>query len=442
MSDQPDSPRPMGSTPIKNKGHTNPNNILIDSDTTPKSIARRFQSPAAAPVNQRKNLRSQKARNAANMDDSLDSTDEEYFAEPVDPNELKKILKNKKKNTPKVSALNKSKSETANPAKGKSSGSIPSVTASCSTSIQSGTKSNDTSTFNMISRLLNEQTERLESQINESKDTVLNTMESKMDNILKESERRITSKLIAFEERTEEKFVAVGARLTILETGEHSPNSFNDRIAAFTKTINDQMDQITSRLDDNLRLIRENSARFNTIGPGNGVCPNEDRMNRCEGSIDNIGQENKNFSLIISGLRPEYQNANGIVSFARDLLKVFMDQNEIADIIKMGLNRQGYTVTKVVFYSVGSRLRLYQARTQLRGNRASVFVNEDLTKLREKLNYMARILFKGKQIAKNWTFLGRVYIKKTTESNVVEITKKEDLAPYDTEGTLAAMGLM
>ena len=99
----------------------------------------------------------------------------------------------------------------------------------------------------------------------------------------------------------------------------------------------------------------------------------------CEGNIDNIGQENKNFSLIISGLRPEYQNANGVVRFARDLLKVFMDQNEIADIIKLGLNRQGYTVTKVIFYSIGSRLRLYQARTQLRGNQAGVFVNEDLT---------------------------------------------------------------
>ena len=196
-----------------------------------------------------------------------------------------------------------------------------------------------------------------------------------MDNILKESERRITATLLALENRTEEKFVAVGSRLSILETSDQVPNSFNDRIAEFSRTINDQMDQITNRLDVNLNLIRENTARFNSIGPGNGVCPNEGRVTTCEGSINNIGQENKNFSLIISGLRPEYQNANGVVCFARDMLKVFMDQIEIADIIKLGLNRQGYTVTKVVFYSIGSRLRLYQARTQLRGNQAGVFVN-------------------------------------------------------------------
>ena len=164
MSGLPDSPRPMESTPIKSKGHSNANNILIDSDTTPKSIARRFQSPAATPTNPRKNLRSQKSKQAATMEDNPESTDDEYFAEPVDPNELKKMLKNKKRNTPKTTGANKSKSDMANPLKGKSSGSIPSATASCSTSLQRTTKSNDTSTFNMISRLLNEQTERLESQ--------------------------------------------------------------------------------------------------------------------------------------------------------------------------------------------------------------------------------------------------------------------------------------
>ena len=87
----------------------------------------------------------------------------------------------------------------------------------------------------------------------------------------------------------------------------------------------------------------------------------------------------KTSQSFLSGLRPEFQNANGVVCFARDMLSVFMDQNEFADIIKLGMNRQGLTVTKVVFYSVGSCLRLYQAWTAPRGNRAGVFVNEDLT---------------------------------------------------------------
>ena len=34
-------------------------------------------------------------------------------------------------------------------------------------------------------------------------------------------------------------------------------------------------------------------------------------------------------------------------------------------------------------------------------------------------------------MAKNWTFPGKVYIKKTTEGEAIEVTKKEDLIPYD-----------
>ena len=58
-------------------------------------------------------------------------------------------------------------------------------------------------------------------------------------------------------------------------------------------------------------------------------------------------------------------------------------------------------------------------------------MNEGLTKDREKLCYMTRLLYKGSCIAKNWTFLGKVYIKKIVEGEVVEITKKEELAPYE-----------
>ena len=55
---------------------------------------------------------------------------------------------------------------------------------------------------------------------------------------------------------------------------------------------------------------------------------------------------------------------------------------------------------------------------------------------------MTRLLFKEKSIAKNWTFLGRIYIKKATEGDVIEIEKKEDLVDYDIKGTLREMKLL
>ena len=68
----------------------------------------------------------------------------------------------------------------------------------------------------------------------------------------------------------------------------------------------------------------------------------------------------KTCSLILTGLRPEYQNANGMFGFARDLLEIFLDSNEIMEVLKLDVNHMGQTISKVVLYSVGTRLRIYQ----------------------------------------------------------------------------------
>ena len=93
-----------------------------------------------------------------------------------------------------------------------------------------------------------------------------------------------------------------------------------------------------------------------------------------------------NFALILTGLGPDHQNLNGVLGFSRDMLGVFIDPNEVAEVIRLGMTRQGRTITKIIFYSVGTRLRLYQARTNLRGQNHGIFMNEDLTKEREKLS--------------------------------------------------------
>ena len=120
---------------------------------------------------------------------------------------------------------------------------------------------------------------------------------------------------------------------------------------------------------------------------------------------------------------------------------MFIDPTEIAEVIRMGINRQGKTVTKVIFLSVGTRIKIYQARTAMRGQALGIFLNEDLTKYREKLNFMCRILFREKSIFKNWTFLGKVYLKHANEGEVIEITKRDDLKKYDTNKKLDELGL-
>ena len=62
----------------------------------------------------------------------------------------------------------------------------------------------------------------------------------------------------------------------------------------------------------------------------------------------------------------------------------------------------------------------------MKGTANQIWLNEDLTKRREWLDYVARQLFKGKHIDKNWTFLGDIFIKKTATSIPEKISVELD----------------
>ena len=66
----------------------------------------------------------------------------------------------------------------------------------------------------------------------------------------------------------------------------------------------------------------------------------------------------------------------------------------------------------------------------MRGTTNQIWLNEDLTKKREWLDYLARLLYKGKHIDKNWTFLGDIFIKKTATSIPEKIVEKKILVNY------------
>ena len=266
-------------------------------------------------------------------------------------------------------------------------------------------------------------------------------MESKMDLILQESERRMIEKMANMENRTASKLGELNDKISRIESMDTNIEGNDARIATFTNVINEQMDIITNRLDVNLDLIRENTERLNTVSQARNTCPNEERVTNVEGNLDQVGQDQRNFSLIITRLNLDFQNLNGIIGFCRDILGIFIDPNKLSEVLKLGMSRQGKTITKAVFFSVGTRLRVYQVQVAMRGQPNGIYLNEDLTKGRECLCYMTR-LFKDKSVAKNWTFLGKIYVKRTTEGEVMEIKRKEDLVPLDTKGTLRALNLL
>ena len=148
MAEKLNSPVPNDSNPTRRRQLPSVNGPLIDSDNTPKSVTRRFATPGSSPLNIRKSSRTSKIKYGGTTDDLLDSTDDEYFIQPLEPRQVKKNIRNKKKSE---SALEKSQ--------------IPTTSRSSDSqlSINAG-KSFDTENYNMISKLLNEQTERLENK--------------------------------------------------------------------------------------------------------------------------------------------------------------------------------------------------------------------------------------------------------------------------------------
>ena len=133
-------------------------NILIDSDTTPKALLRKLQSAGNSPLNIRKSICVTRGRSTNFQDESLLSTDDEYFMQPLNPKQHKKATRGRKQG----STSNDHQSQTG---------------------------------LGIISNLLNTQADRLENLIEDSAKKIVNAMENKVNSILQESERRMMDKI-------------------------------------------------------------------------------------------------------------------------------------------------------------------------------------------------------------------------------------------------------
>ena len=160
--------------------------------------------------------------------------------------------------------------------------------------------------------------------------------------------------------------------------------------------------------------------------PNNNMAGEMEELRRL---VDQVDQNSRNIHLVLTGLAQEFQSVQGVVQFVRNQLKVNIQPCEIASVASIGMTKQGLTLTKVTFYSVGSRIKVYKARASMRGMANQIWLNEHLTKRREWLDFVARQLFKGKHIEKNWTFLGDIFIKKTANSIPEKICAEQDFGP-------------
>ena len=114
-----------------------------------------------------------------------------------------------------------------------------------------------------------------------------------------------------------------------------------------------------------------------------------ERITRLKDTLDRLQQDQRNKNMIIAGLRSQQQNVEDVTNLFQNLLKEPLYERDIESARNLGKNKQGLTLTKVVFRSLETRLKVYKARVNLKDRKERIFFNEDLTKRRERISYIA-----------------------------------------------------
>lgn len=156
------------------------------------------------------------------------------------------------------------------------------------------------------------------------------------------------------------------------------------------------------------------------------------RVSDLEIKSDDLEQYSRRNSLRVYGIQErEFENP---VEITREMFKQELDidiQPQALDRVhrvgKKSSNEKGRPLL-VKFATYRDRDQVYRAKSRLKKDQASktIFINEDLTRPRAQLLFLARRLKRDKKISDCWTHDGKILIK-NGHGKIVPINKKEQL---------------
>ncbi len=158
--------------------------------------------------------------------------------------------------------------------------------------------------------------------------------------------------------------------------------------------------------------------------------------------LDEIEQVKHERSVQIVGF-PENRNETDDI---KQLTKVFKDKAGVkiksSDIVEMKrLGKQNDKKTRSIilkFKDKETRQKIYNERKKLviNGNpKKSVYLNDSLTQHRQELLYAARQLVKQKRLYAAWSQAGNILVRKTEDSNIIQVHDHSDLMILKTDET-------
>ena len=136
---------------------------------------------------------------------------------------------------------------------------------------------------------------------------------------------------------------------------------------------------------------------------------------------DDLEQYGRRLNLRVSGLKatnepgtPE-DTDKAIIHLCRDQLGVQIQLSDIQRSHRVGPKEASNRAIIFRFVSYRVRTSVLKARSKLKNT--GIFVNEDLTKRRNRLAYLARQLKKNNKIVDTWTYDGKVFVKYRASPN-------------------------
>jgi exosome complex exonuclease DIS3/RRP44 len=210
--------------------------------------------------------------------------------------------------------------------------------------------------------------------------------------------------------------------------------------------VSKKLDSLKTVIDNQAQLITKLSNE--NISSKSQIRGFKTKIEILENEIDSLEQYSRRNSIRISGINEiEFENIYEVVI---DLLnnKIGLDEDiELADIDRA--HRVGSSRTKnrpilVKFMSYQTRQLVFRARRKLRDDPEleplNIYINEDLTRLRDELLFKARQLRNRGMVSECWTYDGRVLIK-TRQGKVKPVANEAALNEFISKSPITNTGI-
>ena len=197
----------------------------------------------------------------------------------------------------------------------------------------------------------------------------------------------------------------------ITKPGSSTENDQNDSVATLVKaltdirvqqvlkaTFNSKIDQVREELHDEIKAISEGQKETDT------------RVSKLELEMDEYKQRDKENNIVIAGISTRDSTRERITDLLNEKIEAHIRREDIKYILKLK-TRAGEETNRVrvAFASREVKRKVFKKKNKLEGS--SLWIGDDLTPYRLRMEYLARRAVKEGRATQTWTFDGKTFLK-------------------------------